>query len=68
MSQKSTKINKNDIPDDVKAKAEFEAQTYGESYVFINTLKNIIEKYGLEAYHKYLVDGRVPKEIKKANG
>lgn len=68
MSQKSTKINKNNIPDDVKATAEFEAQTYGESYVFMTTLKNILENYGLEAYHKYLVDGRIPNEMEKVNG
>ena len=51
MSQKSTEINKNDIPDDVKAK-----------HVFQKTLDDILEKYGLEAYHKYLIDGRIPKE------
>jgi hypothetical protein len=62
MNQKSTEINKNDIPDAVKAKAEYEAVLYGDSYVFIGTLEDILKKYGLEAYHKYLVDGRIPKE------
>ena len=65
MSQKSTEINKNNIPDDVKAKAEHEAVLYGDSYVFKKTLEDILEKYGLEAYHKYLVDGRIPKEEDK---
>lgn len=62
MNQESTKINKNDIPDDVKAKAEHEAVLYGDSYVFKKTLEDILEKYGLEAYHKYLIDGTIPEE------
>ena len=62
MNQESTKINKNDIPDDVREKAEYEAVLYGDSYVFVGKLKDILEKYGLEAYHKYLVDGRMPEE------
>lgn len=65
MNQKSTEINKNDIPDDVKAKAEYEAVLYGDSYVFLTTLEDILEKYGLEAYHKYLVDGKIPEEVNK---
>lgn len=65
MNQKSTEINKNDIPDDVKSKAEYEAVLYGDSYVFLTTLENILEKYGLEAYHKYLVDGKIPEEVNK---
>lgn len=64
MSQKSTEINKNDIPDNVKAKAEHEAVLYGDSYVFKKTLKDILEKHGLEAYHKYLIDGTIPEEDK----
>ena len=62
MNQKSIEINKNDIPDDVKSKAEYEAVLYGDSYVFQKTLEDILEKYGLEAYHKYLIDGQIPKE------
>ena len=62
MNQKSTEINKNDIPDDVKAKAEHDALMYGDSYVIVSKLKDILEKYGLEAYHKYIVDGRIPEE------
>lgn len=65
MNQKSTEINKNDIPDDVKSKAEYEAVLYGDSYVFLTTLEDILEKYGLEAYHKYLVDGKIPEEVNK---
>ena len=61
MSQKSTEINKNDIPDDVKAKAEHYTLMQGDSHVFIGTLKDMIEKHGLEAYHRYLVDGRIPE-------
>jgi hypothetical protein len=56
MSQKSTEINKNDIP------VEYEVVLSGDSYVFEKTLEDILEKYGLEAYHKYLIDGRIPKE------
>ena len=62
MNQKSTEINKNDIPDDVKANAEHDALMYGDSYVIVSKLKDILEKYGLEAYHKYIVDGRIPEE------
>ena len=62
MNQKATEINKNDIPDDVKSKAEHDALLYGDSYVFMGTLEDILEKYGLEAYHKYLIDGQIPKE------
>lgn len=65
MNQKSTEISKNDIPDDVRSKAEYEAVLYGDSYVFIRTLEDILEKYGLEAYHKYLVDGTMPEEVNK---
>lgn len=55
-------IAKNNIPNDIKDKAEYDAQIYGDSYVFIGTLEDILEKYGLEAYHKYLIDGQIPKE------
>lgn len=65
MSQKLTEINKNDIPDDVKAKAEHDALMYGDSFVIVGKLKDLIEKYGLEAYHRYLIDGRIPKEEDK---
>ena len=65
MSQKSTEINKNDIPDDVKSKAEHDALMYGDSYILTGKLKDLIEKYGLEAYHRYLVDGTIPKEEDK---
>lgn len=65
MSQKSTEINKNNIPDDVKSKAEHYTLMQGDSHVFIGTLKDMIEKHGLEAYHRYLVDGTIPKEEDK---
>lgn len=65
MSQKLTEINKNDIPDDVKAKAENDALMYGDSFVIVGKLKDLIEKYGLEAYHRYLIDGRIPEEEDK---
>ena len=65
MSQKSIEINKNNIPDDVKVEVEYEALLYGDCYVFIGNLKNIIEKYGLEAYHRYLIDGTIPEEGKR---
>ena len=55
-------ISKNNIPNDIKDKAECDAQIYGDSYVFIGTLEDILEKYGLEAYHKYLIDGTIPEE------
>lgn len=64
MSQKSTETNKNNIPDDVKEKAEHYALMHGDSYVFIGTLKDMIEKHGLEEYHKYLADGKMPEEVK----
>ena len=64
MSQKSTEINKNDIPDDIKTEAEHYSLMYGDSHVFIGTLKDMIEKYGLEEYHKYLTDGKMPEEVK----
>jgi hypothetical protein len=49
MNQESTKINKSDIPN---------------NDAFKKTLEDILEKYGLEAYHKYLIDGRIPEEVK----
>ena len=64
MSQKLTEINKNNIPDDVKSEAEHDALMNGDSYVFIGTLRDVIEKYGLEEYHKYLTDGKMPEEVK----
>ena len=64
MSQKSTEINKNDIPDDVKEKAEHDALMHGDSFVIMGKLKDVIEKYGLEEYHKYLIDGKMPEEVK----
>ena len=65
MSQKSTEINKNNIPDDVREKAEHDSLMHGNSYVFIDTLKNILENYGLEAYHRYLIDGKIPNKMEK---
>ncbi|MBR5297042.1 MAG: hypothetical protein IKU29_04130 [Parabacteroides sp.] len=65
MNQKLTEINKNNIPDDVKAEAEHHALMYGDSYVFVDKLKDLIEKYGLEAYHRYLIDGTMPEEENK---
>ena len=38
---------------------------HGDSYVFIGILKDMIKKHGLEAYHRYLVDGTIPKEEDK---
>lgn len=64
MSQKSIEINKNNIPDDVKAEAEHNALMYGDSYVIVGKFKDLIEKYGLEAYHGYLIDGTIPEEVK----
>lgn len=65
MSRESTEINKNDIPEDVKAKAEHDALLHGDSYVIVGKLKDLIEKYGLEAYHRYLIDGTIPEEEDK---
>lgn len=61
MSQKSTEINKNDIPNDIKAKAEHDASSHGNSYTY-DQLEDIIKKYGLYVYHKFLIDGTLPEE------